>query len=188
MILENIKDFNWYNDPQNVRFVNNGMLIETRPRTDFWQNIDSHFQKDNGHLFAQNCGGNFVLTVKWSFPLVKNSAQCGLMFRSDTLNWIKAGLLAPRFVMPQLGVVSANQGSCDWSAVELPLECRKIWLRLSRRSKDFVIMYSLNGNNFHQIRMLHLPKVSDVAAVGAYACSPSEESFECVLEEIELAY
>ena len=153
MILENIKDFNWYNDPQNVRFVNNGMLIETRPRTDFWQNIDSHFQKDNGHLFAQN--------------------------------W---GLLSPSFVMPQLGVVSANQGSCDWSAVELPLECRKIWLRLSRRSKDFVIMYSLNGNNFHQIRMLHLPKVSDVAAVGAYACSPGEESFECVLEEIELAY
>lgn len=186
MILENIKDFIWYNDPQNVRFVEEGMLIETRPQTDFWQNTDGGFQKDNGHLFAKDCAGNFILVVKCSFPVIKNSAQCGLMFRSDAQNWIKAGLLSPNLVAPQLGIISANQGSCDWSATDLPLDCHTLWLRLSRRGKDFVIMYSLTGDNFRQVRMLHLPKVSDIAAVGAYACSPGEDSFECVWEEIIL--
>ena len=188
MILENIKDFNWYNDPQNVRFVEEGMLIETRPRTDFWQNIDCRFQKDDGHLFAKKISGDFVLTVKWSFPLVKNSAQCGLMFRSDAQNWIKAGLLSPNFITPQIGVVSANQGSSDWSVGNLPEDCHEIWLRLRRRGKDFVVMSSIDGADFRQIRMLHLPKISDIADVGAYACSPDKESFECVLEELELSF
>ena len=43
MILETIKNFDWYNEPQNVRFIEEGLLIEAMPQTDFWQNADSRF-------------------------------------------------------------------------------------------------------------------------------------------------
>lgn len=186
MLLENIKDFNWYNDPQNVRFVEEGMLIEAKAHTDFWQNSDCNFAKDDGHLFAKSIEGDFILTVVCSFPGIKANAQCGLMARSDKQNWIKAGLYSPQADIPQLGVVSANQGSSDWSIVDLPPECKQIWLRLRRRGKDFIIWYSLDGENFRQVRMLHLPKIDNIISAGAFTCSPGNESFEFILQNIDI--
>lgn len=186
MLLEEIKDFEWYNDPQNVRFVEEGMLIEAKPHTDFWQNVDYNFSKDNGHLFAKAVDGDFIVNVVCSFPLIKDNAQCGLMVRSNKLNWIKVGLYSPDSSLPQLGIVSSNQGSSDWSIIDLPTDCRKIWFRIRRRGKDFVIWYSEDGEKFKQIRMLHLPKSDNILSTGAYACSPGNESFEFVLQEINI--
>lgn len=186
MILETIKNFTWYNDPRNVCFIEEGLLIETKPQTDFWQSAAYHFYKDDGHLFAENRASNFVLSGKWRFAQIKDSAQCGLMVRSDQQNWIKVGLLSPNPLYPQLGVVAANQGASDWSVVDLPPAVNELWFKIRRRGCDFVIYYSLDGANYVQIRMLHLPKTANVMAAGAYACSPKNESFECVLEEIEL--
>lgn len=186
MLLENIKNFDWYNEPQNVRFIEEGLLIETRPQTDFWQSADYNFFKDNGHLFAENRDGDFILTVKWHFPLLKDSAQCGLMARSDAKNWIKAGILSPNPYRPQIGVVVASQGASDWSVVNLPDDVKDIWFKLRRRGSDFVVYYSLDGEKFEQIRMLHLSNVLSVIDAGAYVCSPKDESFECILEEIDI--
>lgn len=186
MLLENIRDFEWYNDPQNVRFVEEGMLIETKPHTDFWQNVDCSFVKDDGHFFFKQVGGDFVLSVSCSFPVVKEKAQCGLMIRSDQHNWIKAGLYSTNADVPQIGVVNSNQGASDWSIVDIPSECRKLWLKLRRRSKDFVVWYSLDGNDFKQIRLSHLPKTGDIIDIGAYACSPGNTEFESIFREIEI--
>ena len=46
MILEKIKNFDWYNEPKNVRFIEEGILVETHPNTDFWQCLDSNFSKE----------------------------------------------------------------------------------------------------------------------------------------------
>ena len=75
MILENIKNFDWYNDPKNVRFIEEGLLIETAPQTDFWQNADCGFFKDNGHFFSSEFEGDFIINAKWSFRTIKDSAQ-----------------------------------------------------------------------------------------------------------------
>lgn len=186
MLLENIKGFEWLNEPQNVGFIEEGLLITAQSQTDFWQNTDYNFFKDDGHLFAQKKGENFVLTCKWYFPMIKDSAQCGAMVRVDDQNWVKAGILSPNPYKPQIGVVVANQGSSDWSVVELSEEVKSIWFRIRRHKNDFVVFYSLDGVRFNQIRMLHLPKCKGVVAAGAYACSPKKEIFECVLEEIEI--
>lgn len=186
MILENIKDFDWYNEPENVRFIEEGLLIEAAPQTDFWQNSDSGFYKDNGHLFAENRLGNFDLCAKWHFMKIKDSAQCGIMVRSDAANWIKAGLLSPNPYHPQIGVVVANQGASDWSVTDIPEGTKDLWFQIKRRGRDFVVFYSLDGEKFNQIRMAHLPKTANETKAGAYACSPKNESFECVLEQIDI--
>lgn len=186
MILENIKDFDWYNEPENVRFIEEGLLIEAAPHTDFWQNADNCFYKDNGHLFAEDRQGNFDLSAKWHFMKIKDSAQCGIMVRSDASNWIKAGLLSSNPYQPQIGVVVANQGASDWSVVDIPEGVNDLWFQIKRRGKDFVVFYSLDGERFNRIRISHLPKAADGIKAGAYACSPKSERFECVLEQIDI--
>ena len=51
MILENIKDFEWLNEPENVIFADKEMKIIAKKETDFWQSKHHNFFKDNGHLF-----------------------------------------------------------------------------------------------------------------------------------------
>ncbi len=186
MLLENIKDFDWYNEPQNFRFMDKGLLIEAAPHTDFWQNADSRFYKDDGQFFAKEHYGDFEIRAKWRFEHIQDSAQCGVMVRSDAANWLKVGLLSPNPYRPQIGVVAASQGSSDWSVVDIPESTEELWFQISRRGRDFIVFYSLDGINYLQIRMTHLSKVGDIMSAGAYVCSPKDESFECILEEIYL--
>ncbi len=187
MILEKIKNFDWYNEPKNVRFIEEGILIETCSNTDFWQCKDSNFSIDNGHLFIKEYEGNFIITVKWSFFKIKDSAQCGIIARFNEYNWIKFGLLSPNPYNPQIGVVVANDGACDWSINNLPKEQKSIWLKLRRKGNDFVVFYSLDGITFEQIRLVHFSNSSNFIKIGAYACSPKDESFECVLEDLDIS-
>ncbi len=43
MLLDSLKDFFWLNEPANVRFVEEGMLVETLPETDFWESYHLRF-------------------------------------------------------------------------------------------------------------------------------------------------
>lgn len=186
MILEKIKNFDWYNEPKNVRFIEEGILVETYPNTDFWQCLDSNFSKDNGHMFVEEYSGDFSAEAKWSYHEIKDSAQCGIMVRFDEYNWIKVGLLSPNIHNPQIGVVVANNGACDWSTNNISSNKLSIRLRLRRKGNDFIVFYSSDGVVFEQIRMIHFTKAYNFAKVGVYACSPKGEAFECVLEELEV--
>ena len=184
MILENIKDFDWYNEPQSVEFLEEGLFITAAPQTDFWQSADYNFFKDDGHFFASLCAKDFTLAGKWHFPVIKDSAQCGIMARFDSQNWIKIGLLSPNPYSPQIGVVVAGQGASDWSAVSLPADVKTLWFKLRRRGNDFLAYYSLDGSKYSQIRMFHISNAPAKMKVGAYTCSPKNESFDCILEDI----
>ena len=37
MLLDALRDFTWYNEPHNVRFIEEGMIVEVAEQTDFWQ-------------------------------------------------------------------------------------------------------------------------------------------------------
>ncbi|MCQ2741259.1 MAG: DUF1349 domain-containing protein, partial [Alphaproteobacteria bacterium] len=117
---------------------------------------------------------------------LKEAAQGGIMVRFDAENWIKVGLLSPNQYSPQLGVVVAQRGSSDWSAVDLPSDIERLWFKIRRRGDDFIIWYSTSDENFKQIRMCHFSKAEKTMKIGAYACSPREEDFECVLEDIDI--
>ena len=47
MRLDALKDFEWYNEPENVRFSDLGMVVNCKPKTDFWQSAHHNFKKDN---------------------------------------------------------------------------------------------------------------------------------------------
>lgn len=184
MLLDCLKDFTWYNEPANVRFVEGGMLVETEPETDFWQSAGHNFHKDNGHFFYTRKQGNFSLTVKWHFEAPVASDQCGIMLRLNNLNWAKAGFLSTDLRMPQLGSVVTINGSSDWAAWSLEQLPQDLWFRLLRRGSDFILLASTDGEVFRQLRMFSLPDTPAEIKAGAYACSPQPRGFECVLEDI----
>lgn len=186
MLLEKIKDFNWVNEPKNVEFIEKGLLITTKEHTDFWQNSAFNISKDDGHFFACVKEGDFSLTTKWSFEKFKASAQCGLMIKSDAKNWIKAGVLPTANNKAQIGVVVANNGVCDWSVNDIEENTNSIYFNIKRKGTNFIVYYSIDSKNYNQIRLVNHPHIRQVIDVGAYACSPKNESFDCVLEEIEL--
>lgn len=186
MILGNIKDFDWFNEPENVSFTESGLQVTAQSNTDFWQNIDRGFAKDNGHFFFIHQPKDFVLTCKWFFEKIKDSAQCGVMVRINEHNWLKAGLLSTNIYNPQIGVVTADNGSYDWSMHDIAKNTNSIWLKLKRCGQDFVSYYSLDDQNYHTLRITHLSAATKAVKVGTYACSPKDEAFECVLEEINI--
>lgn len=108
MLLDALRDFTWYNEPHNVRFIEEGMIVEVAEQTDFWQSAAHNFHRDNGHFFYTEKTGDFTLTLKWHSDEPLAFAQCGVMVRLDNLNWAKGGVLSPDLYKPQLGTVVTN--------------------------------------------------------------------------------
>lgn len=185
MLLDSLKDFSWYNEPSNVRFVEEGMLVETEPQTDFWAASHHNFRKDDGHFFYTEKEGNFEMIVCWRFGVAVASDQCGLMVRFDNQNWGKVGFLSPNIATPQLGCVVTVSGYSDWSAHNLPSMIKEIWYKVLRRKDDFIFLYSLDGEKFMQLRLFHLGNFGGDIKAGAYCCSPQNHKFECVLKSID---
>ena len=53
MLLTNLRDFEWYNEPEDVSFEERGMAVLTKNKTDFWQSKHHNFKKDDGHFFSR---------------------------------------------------------------------------------------------------------------------------------------
>ena len=51
MNFEILEEFDWYNDPENVRFDIEGMKVFAKSNTDFWQCLQRGRKKDDGHFF-----------------------------------------------------------------------------------------------------------------------------------------
>lgn len=184
MLLDALKSFSWYNEPENVRFIENGMQIATTPETDFWQNSAYHLHRDNGHFFYTSKTNDFNLTVKWSFSDAVASDQCGLMLRIDNLNWAKISLLSADMRNLQIGTVVTNNGYSDWSGYSLRMLPSELWFKIVRRGNDFALSFSEDGSRFERVRTFSIPLALPSVKVGGYACSPQKRSFICVLEDI----
>jgi len=186
MLLDALKDFNWYNEPDNVRFTDGGMLIDVKKNTDFWQNNAHAVHKDNGHFFYTSQAGDFDLTVKWRASSPVSFAQSGLMIRVDSMNWGKIGFLSSGPDVPQIGTVVTNSGFSDWAVSAVPVYQEAFYYRAKRRQGDICFYFSLDGVNYRQIRLFRFLENPLIVKVGAYACSPQQGDFSCLLESLEL--
>lgn len=150
MFLEQLRDFEWYNEPADVSFDERGMRVLSRARTDFWQSLHHRFSKDNGHFFFTRKTGNFSCTVKWNFETDGSFDQCGIMLRIDERNWVKASVMFENFRAPLLGTCVTNAGSSDWASQEIPIGINQIWYQLKRINGDCVLHVSLDGKSLNR--------------------------------------
>jgi regulation of enolase protein 1 (concanavalin A-like superfamily) len=187
MLLEKLKEFDWLNEPQYVRFDESGMRVLTKYRTDFWCCARHNFYKDDGHFFFSYATGDFCCDLNWSFVNPKTFDQCGIMVRNDVNNWFKASIMYEDDNKPMLATSLTNEGYSDLATISLPQGINKVWYRIKRKRGCYIASYSFDGANYIQLRKFYLVKDLDEIKVGAYICSPQRDEFEAVLHDIEVA-
>lgn len=183
MNFEVLENFEWLNEPENVRFDENAMQIFAKPKTDFWQSVHRGIQKDNGHFFFCRQNGDFILTLKWKFETLEQFSQCGLMLRVDERNWFKVSVM--KEMLDKEAVVSSFtiNGHSDWAGFDLNKNVSEVWFRLQRVDDDYTLFYSLDGAVFERIRMFYMTSYEGVK-VGAYIACPNDNGFCAELSNI----
>lgn len=185
MILENLKNFEWYNEPENVTFGSHELEITASSGTDFWQSEHHNFFKDNGHFFFCRKNADFGCVVKWRFENATKYNQCGLMLRTDSRNWFKISVMSADEDNFEIGNSATHNGVSDWAGVRLPQRCDVLWYKLVRHGDDYVAFYSTDGENFVRIRQFTLFSPDAEVKIGAYICSPQNAGFKATLDEID---
>lgn len=186
MLLEALQDFEWYNEPENVVFRDDDILITAIPQTDFWQSKHKGYGRDNGHFFFSRQDEDFSFAAKWSFSELKPYNQCGIMLRIDENNWIKAAVMYDNPELPMIGSSVTQNGYSDWAAQDIPQETKEIWFKIKRKQDDYQIYSSLDGENYKQIRLVHMQKEIPEVKIGAYLCTPSNKEFSATLSQISI--
>ena len=185
MHFEALENFEWYNDPENVRFEDDAMIIYAREGTDFWQSVHRGFKKDDGHFFFCRQAGNFFLTLKWKFEALDKFSQCGIMMRVDERNWFKASIMNESSGGNVLASSLTIGGHSDWAGFNLPRDVCEIWYRLNRVGDDYILSYSLDGVTFIKMRMFYMRSYEEVKT-GAYIASPNMADFHAELSTVKL--
>jgi len=180
------KAFYWMNEPARYRF-GAGLEVFTDAKTDFWQNTHYGFQRDNGHCLLTRLAGDFSLMTRVEFRPQEQYDQCGLMVRVDRENWIKVSTEYENEKSSRLGSVVTNLGFSDWATQDIPSSYREMWYRISKNGCDFLLENSYDGQNWLQLRIAHLHKVSEQFQVGVYACSPIGKDFWCKFKWLEIS-
>jgi regulation of enolase protein 1 (concanavalin A-like superfamily) len=190
--MQNIKmdksifdNFYWLNKPEKY-YCENALVIETEPKTDFWQRTHYGFRRDDGHALLTDLKEDFSFAAKFKFEPQNKYDQCGIMLRLDRENWIKISTEYENQEISRLGSVVTNLGYSDWATEDISSEINAVWYRVSRRGEDFLIENSFDGRKWSQMRIAHLHQDFDEIQVGVYACSPKKSSFRAIIEEITI--
>lgn len=186
MKFEGLKDFDWYNEPENVVFGSNELKVIAKSRTDFWQSRCHNFSKDDGHFFYTAQTGGFTCLVKWRLGNIRNYNQCGLMLRLDNHNWFKVSVMSENENLCEIGHCLTRDGDSDWANVPVFEKVDSLWYKIVRYQDDYIAFYSLDGENFVRLRRFSMPCTLPQIQIGAYICAPQDSDFAAFLEEIDV--
>jgi regulation of enolase protein 1 (concanavalin A-like superfamily) len=178
--------FYWFNEPEKYK-LGEGLEIFTDEKTDFWQTTHYGFQRDDGHCLFTRQSDDFSLMTKVEFRPQEKYDQCGLMVRADAKNWIKVSTEYEDEQLSRLGSVVTNLGYSDWATQDIPSSHREMWYRISKNDADFLLESSFDGQNWRQLRIAHMHKITDRLEIGVYACSPIGKHFWCRFKVLEIS-
>lgn len=177
----------WIHPPQKSVVTPEKVVITTDPHTDYWQRTYYGFCNDNAHTLVMSLDEPyFSFTVRTEFASKTMYDQCGVVVYQDSENWIKASVEYENEQFQRLGSVVTNHGYSDWASVDIPAEIKAMYYRLSRRESDFCVEQSMDGKEFHQMRIAHLFEGAGTVRIGLYACSPGDSSFDAVFTQMKL--
>ena len=180
------ENFKWINKPQKFTISEHSLVIETEPETDFWQRTHYGFSKNNAPAYLTEIQENFTFTVKTSFKTSNRFDQCGVLFYLDDDNWIKVSVEHENDKFARLGSVTTNLGFSDWATTDISAQVADMWYRLNLHGQDVLIEHSSTGDDYKQMRILHIHKPLINAWIGVYACSPLKSSFRARFSDFML--
>nr|WP_091530773.1 DUF1349 domain-containing protein [Alkalibacterium subtropicum] len=176
-----------HNAPEKMNQTEEKLVIHTEAGTDLWQRTYYGFQNDNAPMVqTETDEPYFSFVTKVENESIHRFDQAGIVVYLDSDNWIKASSEYENAEYQRLGSVVTNKGYSDWASQDIDAKINTIWYRLSCRRPDFRIEYSLNGEDFKQIRICHMDKGNETISFGIYACSPLKGSFQATFSEMTI--
>jgi regulation of enolase protein 1 (concanavalin A-like superfamily) len=165
----------WLNQPATWQQRDDSIHVHVEPGTDFWRTTHYGFIRDNGHVYYDVVGGDFIATAKITGDYRDLYDQAGLMVRIDAEHWVKTGI---EFVhgIQYVSAVVTNRYS-DWSVAPLAQNPPAIWLRLIRKAEAVEIFYSMDGATYTLLRIAYLLPSAE-SMVGVMCAAPDGKGFD----------
>lgn len=190
----------WLREPAHALVDDERVRFATSPGTDLWQRTYYGFRTDNAPALLLPASSNMTLTVRASFQYRQRYDQAGVLVHVDADTWAKASIEHENGLLSRLGSVVTNDGYSDWATRDIP-STGQMWYRVSRRGPDFRFEAGTDGIHWEQLRIFHLHRLGETTAdmggaavlpdgptvaIGVYACSPEDSSFEAQFDRIHL--
>jgi regulation of enolase protein 1 (concanavalin A-like superfamily) len=175
----------WFNEPPNW-MVENGKLIISPSKSDFWCKTHYGFTFDNGHCLFHKTSSDFILRTKLNIYPKHQYDQAGLMVRINPDFWLKTSVEFENEILSRLGVVVTNFGYSDWSTQDIDSKIQEIELRVEKSGMDFTVAFKLGKMEWSQLRISHLHQNTDSIQCGLYACCPVETGFRAEFQFMEI--
>jgi len=175
-----MEEYKWKNTPEKFKEENSSLIIRTEKNTDMWRRTHYGFSYSNAPMYLTSSKQNrFLYQLETIFNGNFLFDQCGIIVYMNDDNWAKFSSEYENEKFQRLGGVVTKNGYSDWSTQNIPATVNNIHYRISREGNDFIVSYSLDGNEFTQMRIFNLSfnsKIEEIK-VGMYACSPQGEGF-----------
>lgn len=176
-----MENYNWIHQPDKFEENGDSLIIYTSHDTDMWQRTHYGVISNNAPMYlTKNAQKDFVYEVETKFDTNYLFDQCGIMIYLDESNWAKFSSEYENNQFQRLGGVVTKNGYSDWATPDIPADVKKIHYRITRESNDFVVSYSFDGNEFHQMRIFKLAFNNhfEEIKVGLYAACPQGNGFK----------
>lgn len=170
-------NWKWLNESQ-VMICNDELTIYAPGMTDWFNNpvpeADGSLSTPvaNAPFYYVDVEGDFVFKAKVrpNFKTVYDA--CALMVIEDEMLWAKAAFEKSDFGTTAAVCVKTEQISDDANGCDISQE--EVWLQIVRVGDVFCTHYSLDGKEFHMVRLFHLNAGKSIK-VGLEAQSPAGE-------------
>jgi uncharacterized protein len=173
----------WLNEPGQWSEQAGALVVTADAGTDFWRITGYGFIRDNGHLYGEQVGGDFDLSVRVRGSYAEQYDQAGAMVRVDERRWLKTGIEffdgRPRFST----VITLEHSS--WAVADLPDDPGELGLLVTRRGDAVEVRYRLDGGASTLAALVYLPPGEQVLA-GAMCAAPEGSGFEVAFHDLTI--
>jgi regulation of enolase protein 1 (concanavalin A-like superfamily) len=174
----------WLNEPAQWSEQAGALVVTADAATDFWRITGYGFIRDNGHLYGEQVGGDFDLSMRVRGSYAAQYDQAGAMVRIDERRWLKTGIEyvdgRPRFST----VITLEHSS--WAMADLPVGADEVGLLVTRRGDAIEVRYRLDEGESELAVLAYLPPDEPVMA-GAMCAAPEGTGFQVVFHDLTIA-
>jgi hypothetical protein len=174
----------WMNQPASWKVSGSRIMVQSKPKTDFWRKTFYGYITDNGHFLHLQVTGEFMFEARVGGNYHDLYDQAGLMVRVDAENWMKCGTELVDGVR-HASVVFTRDFS-DWSTMNDLSNDGPVWWRAVRTKDSVEVLCSLDGTKYTSVRQGYLIP-GRPAEVGIMSASPEGNGFESTFEGLKLA-
>lgn len=163
----------WFNQPPNIKYEDNSMLITTAFESDLWRSTSYGFIHDSAHGLLIDFPDKSAVEVSFILDYEQQFDQAGVLVRADSEHWIKSGI---EFAdgTPQIGAVVTDIKS-DWSVAPINEWYKKeVTIRTSRDGDAVTVRARCGEENWRLVRLAPINPLYQWKA-GPFCASPTRE-------------